>query len=138
MYLFICDLFNDAISRSACSDRMVSGRWIGKDMEGSYRALTEGAIPHLPGGTEESHESLIIAVFRAYIWAWNLPDKSFIIRSFKRGLCSAYFWQRLLRWTCRMHHQWCDSRMMMPYLNSSQSIEPRLAGYMYGWLLIEA
>jgi hypothetical protein len=26
MYLFICDLFNDAISRSACSDRMVSGR----------------------------------------------------------------------------------------------------------------
>jgi hypothetical protein len=31
-------------------------------MEGSYRALTEGAIPHLPGGTEESHESLRIAV----------------------------------------------------------------------------
>jgi hypothetical protein len=45
MYLFICGLFNDAVSSldykpiASTSDRMVNEKIIGKDMEGSDRDL---------------------------------------------------------------------------------------------------
>jgi hypothetical protein len=62
IFMFIyCGLFSTGVSSSDCiilNDRLNNEFWIGKDLEGSSCGLIYLLSLHLPGGTEENHESL--------------------------------------------------------------------------------
>jgi hypothetical protein len=48
--------------------------WSGEDLEGFFCGLL--SLWHLPGGTEEHHKILMLAIVLAKIWTWHLLNTS--------------------------------------------------------------